>query len=108
MSRDFDDIRKKIDQSHKELYKQDAAISKDLGNIDKNQEKLLKEINDVKKEVRDISFKVDTMLDILNSFTIMLAEDDEDLEENYNLDDSDESWVPREDNFWEDDNDESV
>jgi hypothetical protein len=49
------------------------------------------------------------MLEILNNFTIMLAEDDEDLEENYDFDnDSDESWVPKEDDFWEDDNDESI
>ncbi len=38
---------------------------------------------------------------LLNTFTIMLAEDDQDLEENYDIDDSDESWVPKED--WEDD-----
>jgi hypothetical protein len=48
------------------------------------------------------------MLDILNNFTIMLAEDDEDLEENYDIEDSDESWIPQEKDFWEDDNDESV
>jgi hypothetical protein len=36
----------------------------------------------------------------------MLAEDDEDLEENYEFDnDNDESWVPKDD-FWEDDTDE--
>lgn len=108
MSRDFDDIRKKIDQSHKELYKQDKELSKDLISLDKNQEKILKEISDIKKEVKDIAFKVDIMLEILNSFTIMLAEDDQDLDENYDIEDSDESWVPKEDNFWEDDNDESV
>jgi len=106
MSRDFDDIYKKIDQSHKELYKQDSAISRDISNIDKNQEKILSEIKDLKKEVKNIGFKVDMMLEILNNFTIMLAEDDEDLEDNYDLEDSDESWVPKEDDFWEDDNDE--
>lgn len=61
------------------------------------------EINDIKKQVNDISYKVDLMLEILNSFTIMLAEDDEDLEENYDIDDNDESWVPKEDDFWEND-----
>lgn len=104
MSRDFDDIYKKIDQSHKELYKQDSNISKDLDLVNKNQEKILKEISDIKKEVKDITFKVDTMLEILNSFTIMLAEDDESIEEDYDSD-SDESWVPKEDDFWEDDED---
>ena len=69
-----------------------------------DQSNLIKEINEIKKEVNDISYKVDLMLEILNSFTIMLAEDEED-EENY---DNDETWVPKEDDFWEDDNDESI
>lgn len=104
MSREFDDIRKKIDQSHKDLYKQDLENSKDLDSVRKNQDKLIKDIGDIKKEVRDIAFKVDTMLDILNSFTIMLAEDDEDLEDNYDID---ESWVPDEDDEWNNKEDDS-
>lgn len=96
MSKNFDDISKKIDQSHKESSKDDGVRSKD-------QDKIIKDITEIKKEVKDIAFKVDTMLEILNSFTIMLAEDDEDLEENYDIDDADESWVPKEDDFWEDD-----
>ena len=98
MSKDFDDIYKKIDQSHKDLSKIDNAISKD-------QDKMMKDIIEIKKEVKDIAFKVDTMLEILNSFTIMLAEDDEDLEENYDIEDTDESWAAKEEDFWEDDND---
>ena len=96
MSRDFDDIYKKIDQSHKDLYSNDKEISKD-------QDKMRKDILEIKKEVKDIAFKVDTMLEILNSFTIMLAEDDEDLEENYDIDDTDETWVPDDDEFWKND-----
>ena len=87
MSRDFDDIRKKIDQSYKDL--------------DKNQDKILKEITDIKKQVRDIGFKVDMMLEILNNFTIMLSEDDEELEDNY---DTYESWVPDEESYYDEDN----
>ena len=97
MSRDFDDIRKKIDQSHKELYKQDESISKNINNLDKSQEKILKEINDIKKEVKDIAFKVDTMLEILNNFSIMLVEDDEELEDNY---EDEESWIPEQEEDW--------
>ena len=107
MPKDLDDIYKKIDQSHKDLEKKDDSIMKDVGYLSKDHEKIMKEINDVKKQVKDISFKVDAMLEILNNFTIMLAEDDEDLEENYEFDsDTDETWVPKEDKFWEDDNDE--
>ena len=98
MPKDLDDIYKKVDISAKEL-----------NSLGKDQDKIHKEILDIKKQIKDISFKVDAMLEILNNFTIMLAEDDEDLEENYDFDnDSDESWVPKEDDFWEDDTDESI
>jgi hypothetical protein len=98
MPKDLDDIYKKVDISAKEL-----------NSLGKDQDKIHKEVLDLKKQIKDISFKVDAMLEILNNFTIMLAEDDEDLEENYDFDnDSDESWVPKEDDFWEDDTDESV
>lgn len=90
MPKDVDDIYKKLDQ-HSKSYEKDST-------------KLNKEISDLKKEIRDIGFKVDTMLEILNSFTIMLAEDDEDLEEDYEFD-SDETWVPKEEKFWENDDD---
>ena len=40
------------------------------------------------------------MLEILNNFTIMLAEE-EDLLEDY--EDTDETWLPKEDNFFDND-----
>ena len=102
MSKEFDDVIKKIEQS-------DKSLIRDITILEKDHDKILKEINDVKKQVKDISFKVDMMLEILNNFTIMLAEDDEDLEENYDFDnDSDESWASKEDDFWEDDTDEQL
>jgi hypothetical protein len=102
MSKEFDDVIKKINQSDKLFFR-------DITNLEKDHEKIIKEINDVKKQVKDISFKVDMMLEILNNFTIMLAEDDEDLEENYDFDnESDESWASKEDDFWEDDTDEQL
>ena len=96
MSKDFDDIIKKIEQS-------DKSLIRDITNLEKDHDKILKEISDVKKQVKDISFKVDMMLEILNNFTLMLAEDEEDLEDNY---DSDETWVPKDEDFWEDDSNE--
>jgi|688.fasta_scaffold1265164_1 hypothetical protein len=103
MPKNLDDIYKKIEQSNKELYRQDDVIVKHINDVDKNQEKILKDISEIKKEVKDIAFKVDTMLEILNTFTIMLTEEEDDLEENYDVDDSDESWVPKDDDFWQDD-----
>lgn len=85
MSRDFDDIYKKIDQSRNG---ENINISKD--------------INDIKKQIYDINNKIDMVLDILNNFTIMLSEDDEDMSENYLDDDNDnESWVPEQEEDWE-------
>lgn len=100
MSRDFDDIYKKIDQSHKELYKTDYQLIKEINAIEKDQEKILSEIKDVKKEAKNIAFKVDMILDILNSFTIMLSEDDEDLEENYTSSENDSYLTPEQEEDW--------
>jgi ethanolamine utilization cobalamin adenosyltransferase len=95
MPKDLDDIYKKIDQSQKETNKQNTELSKD-------QDKIIKDIVEIKKEVKNIAFKVDTMLEILNNFTIMLAEaEEEDLLEDY--EDTDETWVPKEDNFFDND-----
>lgn len=99
MSRDFDDIAKKIDQSHKDLFKQNLENSKDICSTKKDQDKIIKDITEIKKEVKDIAFKVDTMLEILNNFTIMLAEEESE-EDTY---DTDETWVPREEEYDDDD-----
>jgi hypothetical protein len=100
MSKEFDDVIKKIDQSDKSLFR-------DIINLEKDHDKIIKEISEVKKQVKDISFKVDMMLEILNNFTIMLAEEDEEDLEDYGAD-GDEHWASKEDDFWEDDNDESL
>lgn len=64
-----------------------------------NFDELVADIASIKQEVKDICYKVDLLLEIMNSFTVMLAESDEDEEsEDY---DSDQTWVPKEDDFWE-------
>lgn len=100
MPKDLEDIYKKIDQNNKSSQKENDEIIRTINGIEKDNDKMLKEINEIKKEVKNIAFKVDTMLEILNDFTIMLAETEEGDEEDY---DSDETWVPKEDEFWEDD-----
>ena len=106
MSKDIDDVSKQLDKISKEIDSNNRLTEKDLIEIYKQNNKLAKEISEIKKEITSMAFKIDTMLEILNNFTIMLAEDDEDLEENYHIEDSEETWVPKEDEFWEDDNDE--
>ena len=102
MSRDFDEIVKRINQSHKELYKQDSEISKDISDLNKNQDKILKDIADIRKQVKDIDNKIDLILEILNNFTLMIEEEDETDEINDYLNDydTDQTWVPDEDDFW--------
>jgi len=107
MPKDLDDVYKKLDQNSKSYQKDNDQLTRAVNMIGKDNDQIIKEIKDIKKQVKDIAFKVDTMLEILNNFTILLAEeDDEDLEENYEFEDSDETWVPKEDDFWENDNDE--
>ena len=103
MSRDFNDIYQKIEKSHKDLYKQEQATSQDVYSLKKDQDKLIKDIGEIKKEVKDIAFKVDLVLEILNSFTIMLAEAEEEdgVQDDY---DTDETWVPDPEEDWQDDN----
>jgi len=110
MPKDFDDIYKKLDQNSKSNQKDNNDTLRAIDEINKDNDKILKDINDIKKEIKNMSFKVDTMLEILNNFTIMLAEaEEDDLEDEYELDsDTDESWVPKEDDFWENDIDESI
>lgn len=82
-------------------------MSKEFDDINKskNQDSMLKEINTIKKDIKDISFKVDMMLEILNNFTIMLTEEDEYSDDE---DEEDESWIPEQQEDWnsyEDDED---
>ena len=106
MPKDLDQISKQIDKNTKELLDTDKSLSRELTELYKHNVKLSKEIADIKKEIKDIGFKVDTILEIINNFTIMLTEDDEDLEDNYEYE-GDHTWLPKEDEeFWEDNDDE--
>jgi hypothetical protein len=98
MSKEFDDVIKKINQSDKLFFR-------DITNLEKDHEKIIKELAETKKQIKDISFKVDIILEILNNFSLMLSEDKENQQDNYDID---ESWVPKEEDFWEDDNNESI
>ncbi len=102
MSREYKDIAKQIDQSHQNLYN-DSTIEYFL----KDQAKILQDISDIKKDIKDINYKIDIMLEILNNFTIMLAEEDED-EDEYSFG-NDDYVVPEQEEEWNtyDDEDES-
>jgi hypothetical protein len=72
-----------------------------------NFDELVSDIASIKKDIKDIAVKVDILLEIMDSFTAMLSESDDDDNETEDYD-LDESWVPKEDEFWEDDADESI
>jgi hypothetical protein len=61
------------------------------------------EISNLKKEVANISAKVDQVLQMLSDFTIMLMEDPEEEEEEEEEYGYEDSWLPKEDDFWEND-----
>ena len=69
---------------------------------DINQE-IKEEIHSLKEEVTNISAKVDQILQMLSDFTIMLMEDPEEEEEEEEEYGYEDSWLPKEDDFWEND-----
>lgn len=66
-------------------------------------EEIKEEISSLKEEVANISAKVDQVLQMLSDFTIMLMEDPEDEEDNEEEYGYEDSWLPKEDDFWEND-----
>lgn len=107
MPKDLDYISRQIDKISKESTSDTKALTREIVELYKHNLKLAKEITGIKSNIKSIEEKIDAALDILNSFTIMLAEDDEDLEENYEFD-NDQTWVPNEEDFWQNDEDDEI
>ena len=107
MPKDLDYISKQIDKMSKESAGNTKTLTREIIELYKHNLKLAKEVIAIKSNIKSIEEKIDAALDVLNSFTIMLAEDDEDLEDNYELD-SDQTWVPNEENFWQNDEDDEI
>jgi hypothetical protein len=66
-------------------------------------EEIKEEIHHLREEVTNISAKVDQVLQMLSDFTIMLMEDPEEEEEEEEEYGYEDSWLPKEDDFWEND-----
>jgi hypothetical protein len=84
MSKDFDDILREINKSNRELHHMDNNLSKDIANL--------------KKDLKSINAKIDMVLEILNNFTIMLL-DEEEGDDEFEDYDTDQTWVPEEDDW---------
>jgi hypothetical protein len=59
------------------------------------QNDIKQDIIQIRNELESLNDKIDNVINILNNFTIMLLESDED--EDMDLYDSDDSWVPNDD-----------
>lgn len=68
-------------------------LSKDISIIKQD-------ISLIKEQIQNIDSKIDLVLEILNSFTLMVLDDDEDDEESY---ETDNTWLPEESFYNEDD-----
>lgn len=91
MSRDFSRIAKEIDNAHKELYdEQKPGLEKDVSGIKKD-------IASLKKNIEEIDSKVDELIDIMSNLTIMFVDEEDD--ENEDIYDTDQTWVPEEDDW---------
>jgi seryl-tRNA synthetase len=84
MSKDFDDILKQINKSNKDLHSIDNNLSKDLTSIKTD-------ISLLKRELKGLNNKIDLILDILNNLSIMVLDEED---EDGNLYDTDQTWVP--------------
>jgi hypothetical protein len=108
MSKEFDRIIQEINKSNKDLYEADAKIKKELNSVEKDITGIKKDIGILRIQVQEISNKVDILLDIMQNLSIMVLEDEdqESFDNEYNDFDSDQTWVP-EDDDWSNNEDES-
>lgn len=83
MSKDIDKIAKNIIAANKDIINLDNSLSKDVTDLKKS-------IKTINTQLTSLNEKVDQILEIMNTFTIMLSEEDEQNDE----------WTPYdEDNF---------
>lgn len=99
MSRDFNDISREILKSNKQINDMDKNLSKDMDNLSK-------EISNLKKDLKSLHSKVDNILDILNTLTIFIVDENEEIDDSDDNEyQSNEGWLP-EINNWDEDEDE--
>jgi hypothetical protein len=93
MSKDINDIMKEVIKSGKEIHRVDTKFSKEIIGLQKDVEGL-------HKDIKVIASKIDLILDLLNSLTIFIEEEDESLDDDDDEYQSNEGWLP-EVNNWE-------
>lgn len=93
MSKDIDRIISDVYKKQEELNKFNIKSNKDLSIIQKD-------IDSLKREVKNISSKIDLILDILNNFTLMVLDEEEAKSLLDDEDDYDNGWIPEQNEEW--------
>lgn len=74
--------------------------------MSKDIDRIAKDIEELKLEIKSINDKIDIILEIMNNLSIMVSEEDEDIED-YDDYDTEHSWLPEEEDEWNSHQDES-
>lgn len=90
MSKNIDDVYKEINKTNKEIHNMDSHLSKDIVEIKRS-------VKNIENKIKLLDTKIGQAVELLNNFTILIAdadEDDADLDHlNDDLNESDE-WSP--------------
>jgi hypothetical protein len=91
MSKNIDDVIKEVMKSNKDIHNMDTHISTDIAEVKKS-------IKGIEIKIKVLENKIDQAIDILNTFTILIADqDDEDMEEGDDyLNEEKNEWSPYE------------
>lgn len=93
MSKEYNDIIKEVMKAHKDLSNNDDKLHKEYASIQKD-------FSAIRQDIKAMHKKIDYLIEIMNNLTIMvLEEDDLDDDEDSESYDTDQTWVPEEDNW---------
>jgi len=92
MSKDIDSIVREILKQNKEISGLDSHLSKDFIIISKDIVALKKTVKDIDTRLKRMDESIETVLDILKEFTIILDEESE--RSSWSNEDESNSWSP--------------
>lgn len=92
MSKDIDNIAREILKQNKEISDIDSHLSKDITAMSKDIIALKKTVKDIDTRLKRMDESIETVLDILKEFTIILDEESE--RSSWSNEDESNSWSP--------------
>lgn len=87
MSKNIDDVIKEVMKSNKEIHNMDSHLSKDIGEIKKS-------IKNIENKMKILDQKIEQTIDILNTFTILIADMEDANEADIDDEEENEDWTP--------------